>query len=639
MNDTQPVDKPPRRSRRWLAGLSLVLVGAGLALFQWNMLRGPINSLVSARLERGLRIAGDLEVRPWSMQPSISASDVQLDNASWGKAPRLASVRRVRVSVDLSRLLRGQLVLPLLEIDTPRISLEEDGEGRGNWLLGATDKPAAAAPVLRIATLNIIDGELAALLPSRQADLRVSFSTDAASGQLKFSSTGRWRGEAMQFDGQAGSLLDLEPPGRPYPIAIKGSAGATRLALSGQVGNLLALSGLDVRFSLSGRSLAELYPLTGVPLPATPPYRLSASLVRQAGEWVFSGIDARVGRSDVGGTLTIDRSRPRQQMRGTLRSRRMDIADLSGFLGARKESGEAIAPRPGKVLPSRPLGLEKIAAADVDLDFSAEEINNSGLPLDAAAGHLRIEDRRVTLSPLKLGLARGRVEGRLELDTRGQPLLARLDLQATRLHLQDLMPVDDAKKLTTGTLGGKARLEMRGNSVAGLLGSADGELVFAMSGGSTSRLLVRLANLDVANAFTDWLAGGQKEDIRCVVGDFQARAGVLHARSLLADTVKMRIQGEGSVSLKDEALALRLRAAGKGGSLLALRGPLLLEGSFANPSVTPEPLPLGGRVAAALGLGLLAPPLALLPLIEVGGGEGSPCAALLGKVAAKTGKP
>lgn len=639
MNDAYPDGKPPRHAGRWLAGLSLVLVGTGLALFEWNLLRGPINSLVSARLERGFRIAGDLEVRPWSMQPSLTASDLQLDNARWGQAARLASVRRLTVSVDLSRLLRGQLVLPRLDIDTPRIDLEEDAEGRGNWLLGNADKPAAATPVVRIASLNIVNGELAARLASRQADLRVSFGNDAANGQLAFNGEGRWRGEAMQFEGQAGSLLDLEPPGQPYPVTIKGRAGATRVALSGQVANLLTLSGLDVRFSLSGRSLAELYPLTGVPLPATPPYGLSASLLHQSGEWAFSGIDARVGRSDLGGTLTVDRRGPRQQMRGSLRSRRMDIADLSGFLGARRASGEAIAPRPGKVLPSRPLALEKIAAADVDLDFVAAEISNSGLPLDAASGRLRIDDRRVTLSPLKLGVARGLVEGRLELDTRGQPPVARLDLQATRLRVQDLMPVEDAKKLTTGTLGGRARLEMRGNSVASLLGSADGELVFAMSGGSTSRLLVRLANLDVANAFTAWLAGGQKEDIRCVVGDFQARAGELQSRTLLADTVKMRIQGEGKISLRDETLALRLRAAGKGGSLLALRGPLLVEGSFADPSVTPEPLPLGGRVAAALGLGLLAPPLALLPLIEVGSGEGSPCAALLGKVAAKAGKP
>ncbi|KAB2965048.1 AsmA family protein, partial [Zoogloea sp.] len=590
MNDVHPDGRPSRHPGRWFAVSSLVVVG--VALFQWNLLRGPINSLVSARLERGFRIAGDLEISPWSMQPSLSAMDVQLDNAAWGKAPRMLSVKRVRASVDLTRLLRGELVLPVLEIDTPRISLEEDAKGRGNWLFGGTDK-AAAGPHLRIATLTIVGGELEAVLPSRQADLRASFSTDAATGHLRFASTGRWRGQAMQFDGQAGSLLDLDPPERPYPVSIKGNVGATRLALSGQVSNLLAMAGMDVRFSLSGRSLAELYPLTGVPLPATPPYQLSASLVRKSEEWVFSGIDGRIGRSDVGGTLTVDRSRPLQQIRGALRSRRIDISDLSGFLGARKVSGEAVAPRPGKVLPSRPLGLDKIAAADVDLDFSAADISNSGLPLEAASGRLRIEDRLVTLAPLKLGLARGRVEGRLELETRGQLPVARLDLLATRLHLHDLMPVEDAKKLTSGTLGGRAKLVMRGNSVAGLLGSADGDLALAMSGGSTSRLLVRLANLDVANALVTWLAGGQKEDIRCVVVDFQAREGVLQARSLLADTVKMRLVGEGHISLKDETLALRLHAAGKGGSLLALRGPLRLEGSFANPSVTPEPLPLG----------------------------------------------
>lgn len=632
---------PPRRRKRWRGLVVLALAVLGMVLFDWNMLRGPVGDMVSARLERGFRIAGPLDVELWSLTPSLSAGDVQLDNASWGKAPQMLTVRELAVSVDLIRLLRGELVLPRLEIDGPRLQLEEDAHGQGNWRLGAHADAAPVAPRLRVGTLLIRDGEVSAMLPSLQTDLQLSIASDVVARRVRFGLAGHWRGQAVQADGQAGSLLDLERADQPYPVEAKGTVGATRFTLNGRVANLLALAGLDVDFSLSGRSLAELYSPTGVPLPATPPFRLAARLRHKDGVWAFGDIDGRVGRSDVAGTLTVDRSQPRQRIGGQLRFRRLDLSDLSGFIGARRESGQAVAPRPGKVLPSRPLGLEKIAAANVDVEFVADEIRNSGLPLDTAAGRLRIDDRLVSLSPLKLGLAHGRVDGSVELDTRQAVPAARLDMQAARLRLRDLMPAEDTRKLTTGLLGGRAKLAMRGVSVAELLGSANGEAAFVMNGGSTSLLLVRLANLDVANGLMAWLAGGQREEIRCVIGDFRAQAGVLKTQNLLMDSQRMLIRGEGTISLRDEALDLHLRAAGKDGSLLALRGPLKVAGSFAAPSVTPEALPLGGRIAASVGLGLVLPPLALLPLVQVGdaGSGADPCGAMLARVGAKVRQP
>ncbi len=633
---TTPSPLPPSRRRlRRALGASVVIAGLAVALFDWNMLRGPIGSLVSARLERGFRIAGDLRVQPWSLQPTFSAERIELDNARWGKASRLARIGRLQFSVDLRRLIHGEWVLPEVIIDQPDIRLEDNGEGVGNWVMGG--RSDGTGPALRVGSLRIRDGLVNAMLPSRRTDVRVTVATEAASGRLRFAAEGRWQGQALRLEGHAGNLLELEHSARPYPVAALGEVGATRFSIDGTVTNLLALAGLDVGFSLAGRSLAELYPLTGVPLPATPPYRLAARLTHAGQQWTFTGIDGRIGSSDVSGTFAVDRRPTPQRLTGALRSRRLDLADLSGFIGARNEAGQPLPPPRGKVLPARPLGVGKIAAANVDLDFAIADIRNVDLPLDSASGHLRIDERRVTVAPLKVGLAHGQVDGRLELDARAKPAAARLDVQASRLRLRDLMPAPDSRVLTTGTLGGRAKLTMRGDSVAQLLGSADGDLALAMNGGSTNRLLIRLANLDVANAVVAWLASGQKEDIRCLVGDFSARQGVLSPRTLLLDTERMLIRGEGEISLKDERLDLHLRAAAKDGSLLALRGPLHLTGTFASPSVTPEPVPLGARIASAVALGLLSPPLALLPLVELGGAEDSACGDMLARVGRRTG--
>ena len=67
-------------------------------------------------------------------------------------------------------------------------------------------------------------------------------------------------------------------------------------------------------------------------------------------------------------------------------------------------------------------------------------------------------------------------------------------------------------------------------------------------------------------------------------------------------------------------------------SIVVLRTPFDVGGTFADPSVTPDLGTLGARVGGAIALGLINPLLALIPLIETGPGHDEDCSALLAKV-------
>ena len=83
--------------------------------------------------------------------------------------------------------------------------------------------------------------------------------------------------------------------------------------------------------------------------------------------------------------------------------------------------------------------------------------------------------------------------------------------------------------------------------------------------------------------------------------------------------------GEGSISLKREELDLLLRPRPKDKSILALRSPLRIGGTFKDPSFRPDFAALGLRGAIALALGSITPPAALLATFETGPGEDSDC--------------
>src|SRR5260370_6918702 len=87
------------------------------------------------------------------------------------------------------------------------------------------------------------------------------------------------------------------------------------IALVGTLTAPARLAGLDLRLWLQGVSMAHLYPLTGVPLPETPPYATERRLVgqfRKEGKvFSYENFTGRVGDSDVSGSLAYACRNPR----------------------------------------------------------------------------------------------------------------------------------------------------------------------------------------------------------------------------------------------------------------------------------------------------------------------------------------
>ena len=97
----------------------------------------------------------------------------------------------------------------------------------------------------------------------------------------------------------------------------------------------------------------------------------------------------------------------------------------------------------------------------------------------------------------------------------------------------------------------------------------------------------------------------------------------MFARRLVMDTEVEKIVGDGSIDFARERYDLTLDAKAKRPSIVALRGPIVVDGTFRSPRVHPAMGPMAARVGASVALGAALTPLAaLLPLIDVGGQRG-----------------
>lgn len=309
-------------------------------------------------------------------------------------------------------------------------------------------------------------------------------------------------------------------------------------------------------------------------------------------------------------------------------SERLDIADLQGFLG--KRPGDPAAPQ-GKVLPQQPYQVDKLRSTNADVTFTGKRFTNPALPLTDMKAHLVLKDGLLTLNPLQFGMAGGDLSGFATLDARKPVIDASVDLRGVNLQLNRLLPSVKSMLDSTGSVAARVRLAGQGNSIADLLGTADGSIASVMEGGSMSSVVLRLANLDLANTLMAMAKGNPSVPIRCLVANFKATDGVLVPEPLLLDTTHTLVHGEGQIALGRERLDLQLKAEPKDGSVFALRGPIDIQGPFAKPSVRPELGQAIARVGAAVALGTLAGPAAILPFLEPGKPAQVDCASYAAK--------
>jgi len=633
--------RPGKRGQRWLAVLVFLvaLILLVIALWDWNWFKGPVERAVQAKTGREFHIGGNLDV-DLGRTLTVRADRLTFANAEWSRTPRMASADRAEIDLRAWPLLRGQIRIPEIRLTRPDLLLETapGKDQQGNWdFLGPSD---GDPPVLQ--RLLVDDGRLKFLDAAGKTDILVSLnsgkprSADSAP-PLLVSGKGRWQGNPFTLDGNTESPLELTNSDHPFRIHLDGRAGATRAIASGTLTNPFALRTFDLDFALSGQDMEDLYPLIGLAIPSTPPYRLKGRLKRNNDTWRYENFTGVAGDSDLGGTAQIETGRDRPFLKADLVSKRLDFDDLAGFIGAPPKTGAgetanaeqkaeaaALAAK-ARILPDTPYNLTKLRAMDADVKWKAQRINAPSLPLDDMDAHLKLDDGLLRLEPLNFGVAGGDIRSTIRMDARKPTIATQLKASIRKVQLGGLFPDAKLAEQASGGISGEIALSGTGNSIAAMLGSSDGNVAIGMGRGHIGNLIMELAGLDVAESLKFLFTGDRQIPLRCAWGDFGVQRGLMTSQQLAFDTTDTLLLGEGTIDLKQEQLDLLLRPRPKDISILALRSPLRIGGTFKDPSFRPDFKALGIRGAIAVALGTITPPAALLATIETGPGEDSNC--------------
>ena len=232
-----------------LAGLLALIVTAVLVLSLLDVtvdldhLRGGVEVSAGAALGRDVKINGAVQLK-LSGWPSIEVQHVEIANVAGASAPVFFRAALARLQIGLLPLLRGNLQIGEITAEAVVLNLENDAEGRANWVFGEqADEEAEAEPRKRLLSFGGLHE-----LSLQQVELSyhdaalgktLGFTIDSLYGEaspgkpMHMKMDGALQEQAYHLKLSGGPVEDLLDRSERWPFTLTGEAFGRRIDASG----------------------------------------------------------------------------------------------------------------------------------------------------------------------------------------------------------------------------------------------------------------------------------------------------------------------------------------------------------------------------------------------------------------------
>ena len=638
--------KPWRIAFRALLVLALALFLIWLILFvtKGRFLKGPFESIASSQADREVRVGGDFQLYFAPFDIKFLAEDMTVSNPDWASADHLFSADLIDARIAPLPLLFGRKTIDWLELVNGDVQLEWDKTRKRNTWTFADSDPASTPSWPDIARARLAGTTVSYRDPLYRIDGQVKFDTararnDRFTDALRFAGGGTMRAKPFMLSGSLDSPNETAGGGR-NKLKAHFEAVDSVVDLSGTLPGATQIEKVPLALKVRGASMADLFTLIGVAIPPSRDYKMTATMTKVGDEYRVTGIKSTIGESDLSGDLTVAMKQPRLLLTADLTSRTADIVDLGPSIGydpdrlARLGSDGVIGAGGGqRVLPDAKLRTEALGNFDADIRLRIKTIRAKSFPISNVDAQIALDDRKLSVSPFSFTMARGKVNGDVEINARQTPVVTDYDIRMGSTPMGTALAGFGVEKSgTTGTMKGRVQLHGTGDSVRQSLSSASGRIAVILPQGTMFARNSQLSELDIGT-FAQKMFEKKLTDpvqIKCGLIAFTVRGGLAAADPVLIDTHDNVVTGRGGFSFRTEAIDMAFRADSKQFSLFSGQSPIGLDGMFAAPHVDPVSDELLARAGVGLGLAIVAAPVAgVLAFVDVGDAKSTACGPVL----------
>tara|TARA_R110002110_G_scaffold310301_1_gene523751 strand:- start:828 stop:2717 length:1890 start_codon:yes stop_codon:yes gene_type:complete len=573
----------------------LILTGA-VFFVTGSHLRPLVEDAASSALGRETTI-GSLQLdKGWML--GIAATDVKIANADWAQAEPMARLDELSAQFRIMSLFDEQFDIPLIHARGGQVSIMHNEDGILNWAT-ATDAGDAATPDERQNIPSIGDIELEQLevrytdITSQRTDLLVAAQIDGVlrgKQDVFLKGDGAINQSPFSFEFAGGAFDRLINPDGLYPVRIAVD-GPTRLRIEGQLATSEDGETRLTSIRLTGDDFADLGVPFGLPLPTTPPYDLNGTVLFGDKAISLEDFAGKIGDSDASGTLTVDYGGTEPRLTGNIYSKRLDFDDLAGLIGAEPDPDETASDSQkeaaGKqgLFPETEIPVALFRSAEIDIHLVADSVLSPVAKVDNIDMQFSLKDDRLTVKPLKAGIANGELTGEIALNVRGDIPSADIDVTLNGVELYRFFEDTDFVRQMGGAVSGRIYLIGTGMNLAEILAAANGGGHLVLRDGRISGLIVEAAGLDIAESLGLLIGGDVSIDMPCAVAAITAEDGVLSFKRGVISTSDSLLLTEGNVDIGARSLDIRLEARERDFSLIDLKAPVSIRGPLQDPDI------------------------------------------------------
>ncbi len=633
---------------RRLLGILLVLIIAviGVLLVAPNFIpmdvyKTQIAQAAERATGRALTIDGDLSIA-FFPRLQIELNDVGFANREGADPAEMAHMDRLDIRLAVLPLLRREVVVESFVLENPRMTLEIDSRGRGNWEFDIETVPGddTATPSdgnggfalneISLGDVRLVDGDVrfrdrrsGADYHLQDIDLTVSLPT--LQGPLGLDGQVTYNGERLTLDTSV-----AEP--RAF---IDGTQTATSLALHA---NIISLDFDGTAAMVTGGAL---------PLRAGGEVDLNVPSMRRLAAWTGSPIESPggfgplqiFGQADANGdtvsfgnarlvfdemrgtgnfTLNLGGARPR--VNGTLA---LGTVDVRPYIGG--ETSTSTPRRRGNASSqwsTEPINLAALRAFDMDLNASADQVLTPTVQMGRSALDITLRGGVLTAVIEEMALYEGSGTARIEIDARQDIAVihqtADISLVQALPLFRDLANFSSLEGVGNITMDLTTRGRSQRDFISALNGN--GEIRFndgALRGINLAQLVRTVGGTALGVETT---RAAQQTDFAELGGTFQIRNGVVSNVDMRLLNPLLRVTGRGTTNLVNRTIEYRvdpqavwtLEGQGSQRDITGLTVPVLITGTWDNLQFGPDVRAvgeqflrnqLGGAAGAGTGAG------------------------------------
>ncbi|MCE7796640.1 AsmA family protein [Sphingobium sufflavum] len=574
--------------------LALVLL---LATFPVGWLKGRAERQLGERFGTAVRIGALERESGFSFSPVIRVADVHVPQQPWAGRGELAAIGLLRVRVPVLPLLVGRGDVDALTASDIRLNLVRAADGRANWRGGKDgDNDSDAGGGAGFAGVRIENAVIRYRDAVQRRAFTLSVTADPVAG-LSARGRGTVDGAPVTLRVRGGAMA----PGRPWPFEADIAGAALTMAAKGSMAAPLDTRALTFRVTARADDLKRIDRIIEAGLFGTQPVALAADVRRADGAWIVQSLTGTIGRSRLNGHISARKVDGRVKLDGDVRFAALDFEDLASDEGNARaralEQAEGL-----RLVPNTRINIGKIDRTDGRIGVRVDRILGGRRPssLRDLSGVLHLDRRILTVEPLRIGLTRGAITGKVVVNQRdGQP--------APRVTIAlDMTGSSIAALVGGGEAGIDARMDARvrltgvGSTVREAVGRSDGSIGIVARNGVLPAKIAALIGFDVGRG----LLGRDEEraTLRCAIVRLDMRGGTGTFAPLLIDTSASQTRGTGAVSFPNEAIAATLTGAPKKDALLVVPGYITARGTIREPEVVVPPQTKSvGNVLKAIG--------------------------------------